>query len=51
MVTAPKSRVLDKGLWGMSVPILVDQAVTFTLPLIAMISPFVLVPALRYGDL
>ncbi len=32
----PKSRVLDKGLWGMSAPMLVDQAVTFTIPLTDM---------------
>lgn len=31
-----KSRVLDKGLWGMSVPMLIDQAVTFTIPLTDM---------------
>jgi len=36
MAIAPKSRVLDKGLWGMSAPMLVDQAVTYTIPLIDM---------------
>lgn len=32
----PKSRVLDKGLWGMSAPMLVDQAVIYTVPLLDM---------------
>ncbi|WP_341938695.1 MATE family efflux transporter [Marinimicrobium sp. C2-29] len=36
MTGQPKSRVLDKGLWGMSAPMLVDQAVTFTIPLTDM---------------
>ncbi len=36
MSNQPKSRVLDKGLWGMSAPMLVDQAVTFTIPLTDM---------------
>lgn len=36
MAEVPKSRVLDKGLWGMSAPMLVDQAVTYTIPLIDM---------------
>src|SRR5690606_12385273 len=34
--TQPKSRVLDKGLWGMSAPMLVDQAVIYTVPLLDM---------------
>ncbi|MET0357137.1 MAG: MATE family efflux transporter [Cellvibrio sp.] len=32
----PKSRVLDKGLWGMSAPMFFDQAVTYTIPLVDM---------------
>lgn len=32
----PQSRVLDKGLWGMSRPMFLDQAVTYTIPLIDM---------------
>lgn len=36
MKSAPKSRVLDKGLWGMSAPMFVDQAVTYTIPLVDM---------------
>lgn len=36
MTVAPKSRVLDKGLWGMSAPMLIDQAVIYTTPLIDM---------------
>jgi Na+-driven multidrug efflux pump len=31
-----KSRVLDKGIWGMSAPMFVDQAVTYTIPLVDM---------------
>ncbi len=31
-----KSRVLDKGLWGMSAPMFLDQAVTYTIPLVDM---------------
>jgi putative MATE family efflux protein len=36
MQQAPKSRVLDKGLWGMSGPMFLDQAVTYTIPLVDM---------------
>lgn len=36
MKQAPKSRVLDKGLWGMSAPMFLDQAVTYTIPLVDM---------------
>lgn len=36
MKHAPKSRVLDKGLWGMSAPMFIDQAVTYTIPLVDM---------------
>lgn len=36
MKSAPKSRVLDKGLWGMSAPMFIDQAVTYTIPLVDM---------------
>ena len=36
MSSAPKSRVLDKGLWGMSRPMFFDQAVIYTIPLIDM---------------
>jgi putative MATE family efflux protein len=36
MAALPRSRALDKGLMGMSAPMLVDQAVTFTVPLIDM---------------
>jgi putative MATE family efflux protein len=36
MKSAPKSRVLDKGLWGMSAPMFFDQAVTYTIPLVDM---------------
>jgi putative MATE family efflux protein len=36
MKAAPKSRVLDKGLWGMSAPMFLDQAVTYTIPLVDM---------------
>lgn len=36
MKSAPKSRVLDKGLWGMSAPMFLDQAVTYTIPLVDM---------------
>lgn len=36
MQQAPKSRVLDKGLWGMSAPMFLDQAVTYTIPLVDM---------------
>jgi putative MATE family efflux protein len=36
MRSEPKSRVLDKGLWGMSAPMLVDQAVIYTIPLLDM---------------
>lgn len=32
----PQSRVLDKGLWGMSRPMFLDQAVTYTIPLVDM---------------
>ncbi len=32
----PKSRVLDKGIWGMSRPMFIDQAVTYTIPLMDM---------------
>jgi len=32
----PQSRVLDKGLWGMSRPMFIDQAVTYTIPLVDM---------------
>lgn len=32
----PQSRVLDKGIWGMSRPMFLDQAVTYTIPLIDM---------------
>lgn len=34
--TVPQSRVLDKGIWGMSRPMFLDQAVTYTIPLIDM---------------
>lgn len=36
MKSLPKSRVLDKGLWGMSAPMFVDQAVTYTIPMVDM---------------
>jgi putative MATE family efflux protein len=36
MKAAPKSRVLDKGLWGMSAPMFLDQAVIYTIPLVDM---------------
>ena len=36
MRNEPKSRVLDKGLWGMSAPMLIDQAVIYTIPLLDM---------------
>ncbi len=36
MKPAPKSSVLDKGLWGMSAPMFLDQAVTYTIPLVDM---------------
>jgi len=36
MHRTPKSRVLDKGLWGMSAPMFLDQAVTYTIPLVDM---------------
>lgn len=36
MQQTSKSRVLDKGLWGMSAPMFVDQAVTYTIPLVDM---------------
>ncbi len=36
MKTVLKSRVLDKGLWGMSAPMFLDQAVTYTIPLVDM---------------
>jgi putative MATE family efflux protein len=36
MQQTPKSRVLDKGLWGMSGPMFLDQAVTYTIPLVDM---------------
>lgn len=36
MRAVPKSRVLDKGLWGMSAPMFVDQAVTYTIPMVDM---------------
>jgi len=36
MKQAPKSQVLAKGLWGMSAPMFVDQAVTYTIPLVDM---------------
>jgi putative MATE family efflux protein len=32
----PQSRVLEKGLWGMSRPMFLDQAVTYTVPLVDM---------------
>lgn len=32
----PQSRVLDKGLWGMSRPMFIDQAVAYTIPLVDM---------------
>jgi len=31
-----KSRVLDKGLWGMSAPMFADQAVAYSIPLVDM---------------
>ncbi len=34
--SVPQSRVLDKGIWGMSRPMFLDQAVTYTIPLIDM---------------
>lgn len=36
MSRSVKSRVLDKGLWGMSAPMLIDQAVIYTIPLLDM---------------
>jgi Na+-driven multidrug efflux pump len=36
MKPVPKSSVLDKGLWRMSAPMFVDQAVTYTIPLVDM---------------
>ena len=36
MKAVKKSRVLDKGLWGMSAPMLVDQAVIYTIPMVDM---------------
>lgn len=32
----PSSKVLEKGLWGMSTPMFVDQAVIYTIPLVDM---------------
>ncbi len=32
----PQSTVLEKGIWGMSGPMFVDQAVTYTIPLVDM---------------
>lgn len=32
----PQSKVLEKGIWGMSGPMFVDQAVTYTIPLVDM---------------
>jgi putative MATE family efflux protein len=32
----PQSRVLDKGIWGMSRPMFIDQAVIYTIPLVDM---------------
>lgn len=36
MKAVPQSRVLDKGIWGMSRPMFIDQAVTYTIPLTDM---------------
>jgi len=36
MKAAPKSCVLNKGLWGMSAPMFLDQAVIYTIPLVDM---------------
>lgn len=36
MKAVTKSRVLDKGLWGMSTPMLIDQAVIYTIPMVDM---------------
>lgn len=36
MKAVSKSRVLDKGLWGMSGPMFIDQAVLFTIPMVDM---------------
>lgn len=36
MKPVPKSSVLDKGLWRMSAPMFLDQAVTYTIPLVDM---------------
>lgn len=36
MKNTPKSKVLEKGIWGMSAPMFVDQAVTYTIPLVDM---------------
>lgn len=33
---SPQSKVLEKGIWGMSGPMFVDQAVTYTIPLVDM---------------
>src|SRR5690606_14965103 len=32
----PQSKVLEKGIWGMSGPMFIDQAVTYTIPLVDM---------------
>jgi len=36
MKASVKSHVLDKGLWGMSAPMFIDQAVIYTIPLVDM---------------
>lgn len=36
MKPIPKSRVLEKGIWGMSAPMFVDQAVIYTIPIVDM---------------
>lgn len=36
MKPIPKSRVLEKGIWGMSAPMFVDQAVVYTIPIVDM---------------
>lgn len=36
MKPIPQSRVLEKGIWGMSAPMFVDQAVIYTIPIVDM---------------
>lgn len=36
MKPIPQSRVLEKGIWGMSAPMFIDQAVIYTIPIVDM---------------